>query len=279
MTLQYAVSDDLNLYAQVATGFRPGGVTVTGSVLPEDVLLFDSEDSTSFELGFKSTLRDGAMRLNGAVYYQDIEDYISRVNALSVRDLNGEIATTGATVNGDAEVWGAELDLTAILSQNWYLGATLSYSKGEFADGTVLPCNEFDDNGAPVIPEGEFTATCDASGDPIGATPDWTASVNSEYSFPLGSVEGYGRILYTYTGERDSDIDGVDPYHLVNLYAGVRAEQWSVELYSTNLFDEEALRGGGGTEATALVRRLPTGYGWRFPVPGRRIGLTASYRW
>ena len=41
----------------------------------------------------------------------------------------------------------------------------------------------------------------------------------------------------------------------------------------------EALRAGGGTTNTPLVRRVPTGYGQRFPVPGRRIGLTASYSW
>jgi iron complex outermembrane receptor protein len=50
-------------------------------------------------------------------------------------------------------------------------------------------------------------------------------------------------------------------------------------LFSTNVFDEEALRGGGGTQATPLVRREPTGYGQRFPVSGRRIGLTATYSW
>jgi iron complex outermembrane recepter protein len=279
VTLQYALNDDVNLYALVGTGWRPGGVTVTGTALPEDVLLFDSEESTSYELGFKSKLLGGAMRLNGSLYYQDFEDYISRVNALNIRGLDGEISTSGVTVNGDAEVWGAELDLTAILRENWYLGGTLSYTKSEFSDGTELPCNEFDDNGAPVIPDGQFTASCDVGGEPIGSEPDWTASINSEYSIPFGSVEGYGRILYTYTGDRDADIDGVDSYHIVNLYLGVRAERWNVELFSTNLFDEEALRGGGGTEATPLVRRVPTGYGWRFPVAGQRIGLTASYRW
>lgn len=279
ITLQYALRDEVNLYALVATGWRPGGVTVTGSLLPEEVLLFDSEDSISYELGFKSTLMDGAMRLSGSLYYQDFDNYISRSTALSIRDLTGEITTAGATVTGDAEVWGAELELTAILSDNWFLGGTLSYSEGEYADGTELPCNEFDENGAPVIPEGQFVATCDVGGDPIGAVPDWAASINSEYSIPFDSFEGYGRILYTYTGDRDSDINGVDPYHVVNLYLGVRAQQWSVELFSTNLFDEEALRAGGGTEATPLARRVPTGYGLRFPIAGRRVGLAATYRW
>lgn len=279
VALQYAFNDDLNVYALVGTGWRPGGVTVTATVLPEDVLLFESEDSTSYELGFKSTLMEGALRLNGSLYYQDFEDYISRLNALSVRGTDGDIDVTGLTVNGDAEVWGAEMDLTALLSENWYLGGSLSYSDGEYSDGTELPCNEFDDDGAPVIPEGQPVALCDVGGDAIGAVPDWTASINSEYSIPFDSFEGYGRVLYTYTGERDCDIDdGCDSYSIVNLYLGVRADQWSVELFSTNVFDEEALRGGGGTEATPLVRREPTGYGLRFPVAGRRIGVSASYR-
>jgi iron complex outermembrane receptor protein len=268
VTLQYALSDDVNLYALVGTGWRPGGITVTGTILPEEVLLFDSEDSTSYELGFKSTLMDGAMRLSGSLYFQDFEDYISRVNALNIRGLNNEIETSGVTVNGDAEVWGGELDLTAILSENWFLAGTLSYSDGEYADGTELPCNEFDDNGAPLIPDGQFVATCDVGGDPIGSVPDWTASINSEYTVPFDNFEGYGRFLYTYTGDRDSDIDDVDSYNVVSLYLGVRAEQWTVELFSTNVFDEEALRAGGGTEATPLVRREPTGYGWRFPIAG-----------
>jgi len=277
ITLQYALGDDVNLYALVGTGWRPGGVTVTGSVLPEEVLLFDSEDSTSYELGFKSTLMGGAVRLNGSLYYQDFENYISRQNALNIRGLDGDIATSGITVNGDADVYGVELDLTAILSDNWFLGGTLSYSQGEYAEGTEHPCNEYDDNGAPVIPDGQPVAFCDVSGDPLSAVPDWTASINSEYSIPLDSFEGYGRILYTYTGDRDHTLEGVDPYHIVNLYLGVRAQQWNVELFASNLFDEEALR--GGTVATQVVRREPTGYGTRYPVAGRRIGVSASYRW
>ena len=281
ITLQYDVHDDLNLYGLVGTSWRPGGVTVTNVVLPEDQLLFDSEDSISYELGFKSTLMDGAMRVNGSLYYQDFKDYISRINALNIRGLDGEIETSGLTVNGDAEVYGAELDMTAILSDNWQLGGSLSYSKGEYAGGTELPCNEFDSSGAPVIPVGQDVVVCDVSGDPIGSVPDWTASINSEYSIPLDVIdggEGYGRILYTYTGERDADIDDVDPYNIVNLYLGVRTQSWSVELFSSNVFDEEALRGGGGTVNTPLVRREPTGYGQRFPVASRRIGLAASYR-
>ena len=278
ITVQYALGDDVNLYALVGTGWRPGGVTVTGSVLPEDVLLFDSEDSLSYELGFKSTLMGGAMRLSGAVFFQDFDDYISRVSALNILGSDGDLTRSGITTNGDAEVWGAELEMSANLSENWYLGGALSYTNGEYADGTVLPCNEFDDNGAPVFPQGQPVAVCDVGGDPIGRAADWSASFNSEYSMSFGSFEGYGRVLYAYTGEQYTpDLGELDTYQTVDAFFGIRADQWNVELFARNLFDEEAIITGAA--GSPPVRRQPTGYANRFPIPSRRVGISASYRW
>lgn len=118
LAVEYGLSEEVNLYGVVSTGWRPGGVTVTGSAIPEDVLLFDPEESVSYEVGFKSTLAGGAVRLNGAVYFHDFDDYISRENALNIRDPDGSINRSGLTTNGDAEVWGAELELSANLSAN-----------------------------------------------------------------------------------------------------------------------------------------------------------------
>ena len=58
---------------------------------------------------------------------------------------------------------------------------------------------------------------------------------------------------------------------------GRLGEQWDVELFARNLFDEEALI--TATSNTALVRRQPTGYANQWPIPGQRFGLIASYRW
>ncbi len=278
LTLQYAMSDDVNLYGLVATGWRPGGITVGGTVLPEDLLIFDSEDSISYELGFKSTLMGGAMNLNGALFYQDIDDYISRTGALNLRDASGQINRGGITTNGDAEVWGAELEMNANLSENWYLGGALSYTNAEYADGTVGPCNEFDENGAAVIPEGQSIVLCDISGDPIGRAPDWSASLNSEYRIPVGSNEAYIRGLCSYTGEQyTGDLGYLDTYNTLDAFVGIRGESWNVELFARNLFDEEAII--TGSTATAQVRGEPTGYAPLFPIPSRRVGLSASYRW
>ena len=91
VALEYAVDDDINVYGVVSTGWRPGGVSVTPSALPEDVLLFDAEDSVSYELGFKSILSDGAVRLNGSAYFHDFDGYIQRQNVLNVMNPDGSI--------------------------------------------------------------------------------------------------------------------------------------------------------------------------------------------
>lgn len=278
ITVQYALNDKVKIYGLVGTGWRPGGVTVTGSVLPEDVLLFGSEDSVSYELGFKSTLLDGAMRLSGAVFMQDFDDYISRVAALNINGLDGNLTRSGITTNGDAEVWGFELEMNANLSENWYLGGALSYTDGEFADGTFHPCNLFDENDAPIFPDGQSTSTCDVGGDPIGRSADWSASINSEYRVGLGNFEGYGRALYSYTGNQFTPgLGELDTYNTFDAYIGIRSDRWHIEVFAKNLFDEEALVTGAPN--TPPVRRQATGYGNVWPISPRRIGLSASYSW
>ena len=277
ISLQYNLSDHTNIYGLVGTGWRPGGVTVTGSVLPEDVLLFDSEDSVSYELGFKSTLKGGTIRLNGAVYYQDLDDYISQEPALTILGTDGALTRSAITGNGDAEAMGAELELNANLSKSWSLGGALSYTDSEYADGTVLPCNLFSPVGRPVFAPGQSTGLCDVGGEPVGRLADWSASINSEYRMDFGGFEGYGRALYSYTGEQFSDLGELDTYSVFDLFLGIRGEKWDVELFVRNLFDEEALI--TGARGTAPVLRQQTGYGNRFPIPSRRVGVSASYRW
>ena len=73
------------------------------------------------------------------------------------------------------------------------------------------------------------------------------------------------------------DAIDLDAFTTLDAYLGVRTERWHVELFARNLFDEEALL--TRTNSTAVVRRQPTGYANHWPIPSRRVGLSASYRW
>lgn len=274
LNLQYHFDDpDMMVYGSFSTGYRPGGVTVAAVPL-NDLVAFDEEDSWSVELGFKSSLLDGRASLNGAIFYQEFEDYITRLARISVSTSPNN---TGLTDNADAEVTGAELDFNILLSENWQLGGGVAYAKAEFAGGEKLGCNVFNADGNPVIPPGEVAATCDVGGQALGPQPELQFGLNTEYTVPFASNEGYLRALYKYNGEReDIDVGDLDAYQTVDLFLGVRAASgtWDVGLFARNLFDEEEIIRAA---AQGVHRKQPTGYQAVDVVPQRLIGLKATY--
>lgn len=275
VNLQYHFEDpDIMVYGSYATGYRPSGVTVAAVPL-DDLVAFEEEGSWSAELGFKSSLLDGRASLNGAVFYQEFDDYITRVSRLSVSTSGN---STAVTDNADAEVTGAELDFNILLTENWQLGGGASFARAEFAGGADLVCNKLDGDGAPVIPPGEVAATCDVGGDALGPQPEWQLGLNSEYTMPFSSYEGYLRGLYKHNGEReDMDIGTLDAYQTIDLYLGIRSDsrQWDIGLFVRNLFDEEEIIRAA---APGLHRKQLTGYQAVDVVPQRLVGLKATYQ-
>lgn len=272
---QYNFSDDLMAYAGIEQSYRPGGFSIGFYPLPEEHVLYGEESSNSLEVGFKSTWWDGRLQLNGATYLQKFDGYISRATGVYVNlapALGNNPANykrhTGLNFNADATVLGAELDFVALLSQNLTLSGALSYNDARFDDGETGPCN----NG--LIPNGEHVSQCDIGGQHIGQEPDWSATLTSEYLYPVGNFDGYVRGLYKFTGKRVNDTVGgeLGRYGVVNLYAGVRAEdrRWEVGVFAKNLFDKVAETNLQSYEVGSDVRLVNL-------EQARTIGVSASY--
>jgi iron complex outermembrane recepter protein len=105
-------TDQTLIYASYSHGYKAGGANPPGAVLltlgPQDVanpihpLTFRPEFIEAFELGSKNTLLDGALTLNGDVFYYNYTGYqISRI-----------IDRTAINDNFDAHVKGAEVEGT-----------------------------------------------------------------------------------------------------------------------------------------------------------------------
>jgi iron complex outermembrane receptor protein len=259
LALRYDWTDEVNVYVSYNRGYRPGGA----SILPDpdvgfipadqrdDLLLYDEETSDSFELGFKSRLMDGRASLNGALYYQTFSDYLGFVRGVQVLDAPYDPANPGASnpadlsggivYNGDANIWGVEVEGEILLTETWSFGTSLSYNKGEW-DGAEAPCNEYQ--------AGEVVGSCDIDGDALGGEPEYSASANSEFYLPIDSLEWYVRGLYKFTGTRDNTdasagigavTDEFDSHNIVNLYTGIRSDDmtWDVSLWVKNLTDSD----------------------------------------
>ena len=106
-----AFTDQTLVYASYAHGYKAGGANPPGAVLdsfqasdiigsPVHPLTFKPEFIDAFELGTKNTLLDGALTLNGDVFYYNYENYqISEI-----------VDRTSINLNFDAHVKGAEVE-------------------------------------------------------------------------------------------------------------------------------------------------------------------------
>ena len=286
LKLRYEWRDEVSLYAAYNRGYRPGGTSIVPSPNiqflpdPDAFLTYDEETSDAIELGAKSTLWDDRATLNVALYYQKFDGYLGFTRGVQVVNNAGEPVDLpgGIVYNGDANIWGIEVEGKVLLSERWDAGGALSYSKGEW-DGATQPCNDRIGN--------EVIGSCDIDGQPIGGEPEWSLSLNSEYFYPLKSTELYFRGLFKYTDDRlntdaSAGIGNVrsefSSYQTLDLFTGLRSNDfaWDVSLWVKNVTDEDeviyqqgpdqydiALSGGSYTQTNILRERT--------------FGMTARY--
>jgi outer membrane receptor protein involved in Fe transport len=284
LKLRWDWTDDVSLYGSYNRSYRNGGISIVpgpaGELIGLDNLLYDSEDSDAFELGFKSRLMDGRASLNGALYYQAFSDYQGFVRNIEVLDDLGvpQNVPGGLVFNGDAIIWGVEFEGRILLSERWNAGASISYSKGEW-DDAVQPCNDRE--------AGESLGSCDIDGEALGGEPEWSASLNSEYFFPLDSTEIYVRGLFKYTDDR-LNTDGsagigitaeeFESYQTLDLFLGWRSNEftWDVSVWAKNVTDEDEIIYQRGPDAYDVT--LSDGsYTQTNILKERTVGMTARY--
>lgn len=103
VALGFQANPDTRLYASVSKGFKAGGYNRIGAITPSAVA-YSPEKSLNMEVGFKASLLDKRVWLNGALYRIDIDD---------VQQFVGDAGTgTQSLANiGKARSEGAELSL------------------------------------------------------------------------------------------------------------------------------------------------------------------------
>jgi iron complex outermembrane receptor protein len=101
----YRFSPGLMMYAQVATGYRSGGINPRPFNIPQ-IKSFNPETLTAYELGFKVDAFDRKLRFNTSVFYNDYKDIILTLSACP-----GSPCLQPNNV-GAAKVKGIELETT-----------------------------------------------------------------------------------------------------------------------------------------------------------------------
>jgi iron complex outermembrane receptor protein len=282
VSLTWDVNDDTTLYGSWGVGFKAGGFNNSGAssivnfylvenggalVAPPDVIR--EETSSSFELGFRSSLLDGNLQLNGAVFQTDVDDmqffefFVGPFGLLRTAENIDEVS-----------LQGFELSAAWAVTDNLRFDIGYSEVDGEIDVNKLRP----------------YTA-----GNDVPNNPEFTANAAIQYTQPIGDLELFGRLEYSYQGDTwyhtvQDDVvpatlfggppanygqtDGqggtmVNGYGLTNLRLGVRGANWSIMAFARNLADEEFV---------AEVILAPE-FGGGFVAPGtqRRAGVEIEY--
>lgn len=290
-SLKHNFTDDFMGYVSYGHSWRPPGqsVAIFGPISQDLIFAADkAEESDSYEVGVRSEWFDKRLRVNGSYFHQDFTNYIGRFNDVPYTQAGGaSLGAAGFTYPGDAVVNGVELEVNYDVSDNWTVNLSTAWADGHF-DNARVPCRDTDKNGVPdggdigLLTPGDMTADgvmyCVIS-DSIATTPDWQATLQSEYNFPLFGNEGYVRGLYNYQPENRNAQAGFtrESYGLLNLYAGIRSNDrnWEIGLWAKNALDEEVLLTSKAAQ-TAYSLFTP-GYQQVTYTPEREIGLTMRY--
>ena len=317
-TAQHNFSSDVMVYASVGSSFRPGlfavgDFSVNQSALERSFQTTDDETSTSYEVGLKSTLMGGRMRLNLAGYYQEFNNYpyrtpgTSGISGVYFVDYSFDRATQTVNprvnrfnfVSGvPVEVWGMEGELSFEASQDLNISLVAAYADGQIKNG-VIPCNDFlNPDGVPDSPAsapslGELMGAVGSDNisactvnQPASSQPKFSATAMAEYSHPISNrVDGFLRGLYSFYGKSGGDPtnawDSVKQYGLFNLFTGIRDPQgaWEVTLFAKNLFDMDRVT-QRSLPLTSQYQTLPLlGFGAAGPIFGspENASYTSTY--
>lgn len=260
--VQWALSDDAQLYASYTQGFRSGGFDQRASAEFAGVS-YDEEDQTSYEVGIKSVFNDGAVRFNAALFCNEIENLQRTSFFNDALGLPQQLTQNVA----DATIAGAEMDVTALLSDAFLLTFNAGFLDANY-DGVFA---SFD----PAL-------SLEDQGDlELARAPEFTFGTSLNYDFSLadhGMLSS--RLSYSYRASTfydDRNLGKLPAYSMVDMaftYAPTSGS-WNVSLYGKNLLDEALL---------GAVIGIPSVF---YPGPdsqylagmgkGRRLGVEFSY--
>ncbi len=238
VNLSYTPTEDDLLYIQWAEGFRLGTVQAADTVLAlcdanNDGLLDDTGEPApsrlnsdfvdSYEIGFKTTLNNGGISVNAAVYRNNWDGIPVGLFMPSC----GQFIQLNA---GEAVSEGVELEVQARLSDDLNLSFSTAYGESELSKDHDL----LGDKGAS-----------------LPGSSDFNASLGLEYRFSLAEHPAFARLDYSYVSGFFGNIAKSGPeagdFDQIHLKFGLNIDDIDLDLFINNLTNADEITAVGST--------------------------------
>ena len=270
--LSYKALDTLLVYADVAQGFRDGGVngglpqacyypSSPGPGLPTPPGVphqYVPDTLTNYEIGWKSTMLGGHLLWDGAFYYMpwhNLQTLLFDPDICSTSSFNANV--------GNAQIYGTEMDIKYQANSFLSMEFSTSYNDSHLLTQTLGP-------GFDV-----------SAGERLPYVPYLNWSGNARYEHPIqDALHGYLQFDIAHKGDMWNALtDGsnglprvLQPgYSVMNVRLGLNQveSRWLAELYITNL-----------TNKNAVIFTNEGNFDLRQTVNEPRVfGARLSYKW
>ena len=260
LVVEKDIDDDTMLYGSFTRGYKPGGSNLTygrEDVVAQIVVLptFQEEIVDAFEVGLKTDLADGRVRLNTAAFLYNYE-------GLQYQATDPEVFEGGVGNIPDSEIYGAELELSTFLSDSVILDLRMSWLDTEItANHLALDNVESEAATNALLAQGIGLFSNDVQvaragriqnvkGNELAKTPSFTGNVALNWSNDHSWGELKGTLQYTYRGGfkhrifNNSQTDLVPNYDVLDIMLGfypASAENQHFEIIGKNLFDQDGI--------------------------------------
>lgn len=231
VSLQYQWTPDLMTYLTYSMGFDAGGINTTVDPrpiaqqvppLPNGGLFpYDPQVLNNYELGIRSDLFGGRVRLNSSLFYGIYDD---------IQVQQELVPTTRWTTNaGQAKIKGLEIEGAAVVSKGFRVNFNLAYLDAGYTDlGAPGQVNQL---------------TLDT---PFPFAPEYSASLGLQFNQDLAAGSkvtyrsDYGWQDETWTNQDDLSRVKRPAYGLLSASVGYDAPggNWGLSLAGTNLTGE-----------------------------------------
>lgn len=278
--LDWHYNDDGMIYVSYSRGYRAGTMNGLSYASASQVYFVEPEEVDAFEVGFKSTLLDNTLQLNGALFYYD---YVGQ---------QGQVVDGTATaflVSLDGEITGAEVDATYVASESLTLKASAGWLDSEYDDGK---CPAGGLNGAfqsgNCVASSANTAV-NVGGNPFPYAAEFTFNASFDWDITEidnGTVTLHGDAAYTgqyyfdafgnYSAPELSGVstgkykEGEGEYWTYNARLSYLKADYGVAFWVKNITDEEVYAFGISIENLF-------GNGYRMIAPPRTFGVEFQY--
>ncbi len=287
VAVEWDSSDDSMVYVSYTRGLKPGGSNLTFSEGPDALVRSEFEDETidAYEIGYKAEFMDSSVRTNVAAFYYDYTNL--QFQASDYNEFGSGVANIP-----ESEIYGMELELTALLGEKFSLDVKMAAMQSEVSkeylalDNRLLIEDVFLADGVTPAKEEIHGANRDVArflqdlnGNELAKTPGLTADITLAYEDQL-EMGGYvgASVQYTYRGDfeqrvfNNSEVDEVDAYDIVNLTMSYDSEDavWGLDLMAFNLMDEDGIN----SSMTDVFGVNETGFQY---VPPRQLMARLRY--